>query len=236
MAFNPWGAISTAAAGGGLLPTVASLFHESGAGKASKKEYERQKEFAQNALQWRVADATAAGLHPLAALGMPLASYSSAIGGGGSGDSGLANEVSSMGANLSRAMTGGNGANEAAFQSLQLENMQLQNDKLRAEIALNTQPGSFGGPLFPPSFGVSPSQPNKNKYYQDHYGEGADVLTYPDMVYDMGRVPGGIFNPNTRSSYVSPRIDAAITEAVARGWATLGQWYTPGGWNKYWSQ
>lgn len=38
--------------------------------------YERQKEFAQNAIQWRVADARKAGLHPLYALQGGGASYS----------------------------------------------------------------------------------------------------------------------------------------------------------------
>lgn len=39
------------------------------------KNYNAQKEFAQNSMQWRVADARAAGLHPLAALGQMSSSY-----------------------------------------------------------------------------------------------------------------------------------------------------------------
>lgn len=39
------------------------------------KNYNAQKEFAQNSMQWRVADARAAGLHPLAALGQMGSSY-----------------------------------------------------------------------------------------------------------------------------------------------------------------
>lgn len=42
------------------------------------QDYGRQKEFAQNAIQWRVADAKAAGLHPLFALGGSGAAYSPA--------------------------------------------------------------------------------------------------------------------------------------------------------------
>lgn len=40
-------------------------------------EYERQKEFAQHGIQWRVEDARAAGLHPLSVLGSTGASYGS---------------------------------------------------------------------------------------------------------------------------------------------------------------
>lgn len=39
------------------------------------RNYNAQKEFAQNSMQWRVADARAAGLHPLAALGQMGSSY-----------------------------------------------------------------------------------------------------------------------------------------------------------------
>lgn len=39
------------------------------------KNYNAQKEFAQNSMQWRVKDARAAGLHPLAALGQMGSSY-----------------------------------------------------------------------------------------------------------------------------------------------------------------
>lgn len=64
--------------------------------------YKQAKEFAQNQIQWRVADARKAGLHPLAALGMaPISGPPSAIGGDSSG---LGQGLSEMGQNLSRAI------------------------------------------------------------------------------------------------------------------------------------
>lgn len=39
------------------------------------EEAKRQREFAQNSIQWRVADARAAGIHPLAALGAQVSGY-----------------------------------------------------------------------------------------------------------------------------------------------------------------
>lgn len=112
----------------------------------SKKNYERQKEFAQNAIQWRVADARAAGIHELAALGMPVASYAPEVVGQGSRGS-FQSEIDAMGQNITRAMAAGAGPtmmtpNELAFQGLQLENQKLQNDKLAAEIRILGQPGS----------------------------------------------------------------------------------------------
>lgn len=40
------------------------------------REYERQKEFAQNGIRWKVADAKAAGIHPLYAIGANTSTYS----------------------------------------------------------------------------------------------------------------------------------------------------------------
>lgn len=64
--------------------------------------YKQAKEFAQNQIQWRVADAKAAGLHPLAALGVsPIAAPASAV---GADVSGLGQGLSEMGQNLSRSV------------------------------------------------------------------------------------------------------------------------------------
>lgn len=64
--------------------------------------YKQAKEFAQNQIQWRVADAKKAGLHPLAALGVsPISGPPSAVGGD---TSGLGQGLSEMGQNLSRTI------------------------------------------------------------------------------------------------------------------------------------
>lgn len=54
---------------------VNSIFNQA----QSQREYERQKEFAQNSIQWRVADAMKAGVHPLAALGGQGINYSPVV-------------------------------------------------------------------------------------------------------------------------------------------------------------
>lgn len=66
--------------------------------KAGDKAWKRQKKVLQNQVQWRVADAVAAGLHPLAALGLNPASGPVA---GPVGD--LGSSLASMGQNLGRA-------------------------------------------------------------------------------------------------------------------------------------
>lgn len=52
--------------------TYQSREHEAA---VAQREYERQKEFKQNDIQWKVADAKKAGLHPLAVLGSASSPY-----------------------------------------------------------------------------------------------------------------------------------------------------------------
>lgn len=60
-----------------------------------QRNYEAQKEFAQNSIQWRTEDAKKAGLHPMAALGVSPSSYTPAYSDNG-GDMGQANAALSM--------------------------------------------------------------------------------------------------------------------------------------------
>lgn len=115
-----------------------------------------QKEFAKNGIRWKVADAKAAGLHPLAALGAQTTAYTP----GYVGDTGSQNDYSFLGEagqQIGRAIDAKATAEERArnrdyqekANDLTLENMQLQNDALKmdmvtrlardAERAVNTQ-------------------------------------------------------------------------------------------------
>lgn len=130
------------------------------------KDRALQQEFAKNGVQWRVADARAAGLHPAAALGMQGVS-SSPISVGGSGGPSLpaaasantpaispfagasiGSGVASMGQDLSRAIqaTRPDEARATAYaetaQQLSLENQKLQNYILSTQVAkMNAQVG-----------------------------------------------------------------------------------------------
>ncbi|AXL14895.1 hypothetical protein [Microviridae sp.] len=66
-----WPAVIAAAAaiGGGILSNRAAR-------KQAEQEQAVQREFAQNSIQWKTADAKAAGVHPLYAIGTPTQTYS----------------------------------------------------------------------------------------------------------------------------------------------------------------
>lgn len=113
-------------AGSNILGGVASAF---GSSAASREEYERQKEFAQNSVSWRVQDAKKAGLHPLYALNASAASYSpqAAVG----DDYGLSAAGSSFADIYSKSPTKA----EKAMQNQQklLNDAQLASTKLAME-------------------------------------------------------------------------------------------------------
>lgn len=110
-----------------------------------------QKEFAQQGLRWKVADAQAAGIHPLYALGGQTHAFSPVSVGTSNVMSPLADMAKNLGQDLSRSVDATRSPlekQEARVASvtapLQVENMQLRNDFLRAQIAklnASTNPG-----------------------------------------------------------------------------------------------
>lgn len=149
-------------------------------------EYERQKEFAQHGLRWKVEDARRAGIHPLAALGGTGSLYapaSTTFSGGGSGPD-YTGAFANAGQNVMRAVNATRTAEEreqAQIQSMQqvqmnnleLEGKTLQNDLLRSQIA---QQNSQRNPPFPGTIQkpaemtmTAPGKPNQEA------GQVADV-------------------------------------------------------------
>jgi len=93
-----------------------------------------QREFAQQGIQWRVADAKKAGIHPLAALGGSTHQASPAIVGSSQGYS-AAQNISQMGQDISRAIMAKSSNHQRQVMDLQLENMKMDNEMKALEIA-----------------------------------------------------------------------------------------------------
>lgn len=137
---------------GGAISGVGSvaggLLNANSQKSANSFNYNAQKEFAQNGIQWRVADAKKAGIHPLFALGGQGALYSPSA--QSVGDYGLASAGSAMG----QAVASRQSSFERSMQSEQLANMKLQNSLLESQIAnldteraLSTMGQSLGGAI-----------------------------------------------------------------------------------------
>lgn len=106
-----------------------------------------QERFAQEGIRWRVADAKAAGIHPLYALGATIPSYSpSTFIPGDSGRSrdygGALRGLGDAASGLARSMEAGRTAREsmeAKLTDLALKRAELENDLLSSQIALVQQ-------------------------------------------------------------------------------------------------
>lgn len=118
----------------------------------------------------KVAAAKEAGISPLYALGAPV------ISGGGvsvGGDSGLGSTISSMGADISRAVAAGQTSEERALQALTLEKAALENDYLKAQIgSLRTRTAKEALP--PPFPGAMPEQVSPAQHTP-----GVNIWGYP---------------------------------------------------------
>lgn len=114
----------------------------------NQQEYEHQKEFAQHGIRWKVDDAKAAGLHPLAALGSQGAFYtpsgSLSFGNGtdftgGKDYSWLGDAGQAIGRAIDAKATAKERAKAEAVNdeanALKLENMRLQNEQIKLDMA-----------------------------------------------------------------------------------------------------
>lgn len=108
-----------------------------------------QREFAQQGVRWRVADAQAAGVHPLFALGAQLPGYQPVHQVGSESSVGA---LSAVGQDIGRAVDGTRTPRERAaarLEALSLERGELENELLRSRIAILNQ--QSGPPMVDPA-------------------------------------------------------------------------------------
>lgn len=169
--------------------------------------YSRQQQANATAIQTRVADARAAGVHPLYALGAPTMSYAPAQVGASAPNqmAPLAQGMRDLGQNLSGKSTPGGQNVPNAYQTetmvLDLENRKLQNELLRNKVVSSRTPAAppvgdfvvpenpkveqnpplmFGGKRWTTSSGTSPM-----KAWEDRYGdEGPVASALPLLILD----------------------------------------------------
>lgn len=115
------------------------------AARQAAAQQQLQLDFAKSGIQWKVEDAKAAGIHPLAALGTTGPSYSPIS----LGDAGApASNFSGMGQDIGKAISRSQEKEDAlatAGAKLDLEAKQLNNDLLRSRIAQLNSEGRSGG-------------------------------------------------------------------------------------------
>lgn len=129
---------------GGFMGQSAQKDANAAAAAQAQANYEHQKEFAQNSIQWKAADASRAGIHPLYALGASTTSFSP-VSVGHVGGSPLGEALSGIGQDVTRAAAANRSptervaavttAQQVTAGNLSLENMKLQNELLKQRVA-----------------------------------------------------------------------------------------------------
>lgn len=133
---------------GGIAGSLIGQKVQQGNQKALIDQQEKlQKQFAKQGIQWRVADAQKAGIHPLYALGASTSSYTPQQVGMSTGGGDLA----AMGQDILGAVNRGSSRADRLFntqqRTLSLERMGLENDLLKAQIA--NQTSQLSAPALP---------------------------------------------------------------------------------------
>jgi len=129
-----------------VLGGAGKLLDFFGSKSQADKNIQLQKDFAQQGIRWKVADAKAAGIHPLYALGAQTHSFAPVSVGSNFGDMG---QDISRAINATRTQEEKDDAYTASIKTLDLQNKSLQNDLLASQIRKLNAAGT--GPPLPSS-------------------------------------------------------------------------------------
>lgn len=126
----PWSGLAA-----GALGAVGSIIGGHINANSAAAQMAQQREFAQNGIRWKVVDAKAAGIHPLAALGAQTFSYNPVM----TGDNGISEALGRMGQGIDRAAHAKalieERALDAELKRAQISNVNAQTDAVRAQAA-----------------------------------------------------------------------------------------------------
>lgn len=179
--------------GGALIGAGANLlgglFGRRSSESSGNKNAELQKQFAQKGVRWRVADAKAAGIHPLAALGASLPAGAPAFVGSSGDWMGAAGQDISRAVQATMTQDERRGASQfqQAYNAAMLENMNLQNDLLKQRINNAQLPPPM--PAHVSTFPVAPGDVHTSTLTADSVGPMTAQIK-PSEVESRGAYPG----------------------------------------------
>lgn len=190
--------------------------------RSEEKNRDLQKEFAKNALQWKAADAEAAGISKLYGIGAPTTSFAPVSVGG------MGASVADAGQHIGRAIqaqagpTGRAGQIALELATAQLEGVKVDNEIKRAELLsrmkVNNQPGQ------PPAILDSETTPLVP-------GQGNAALRLSKNLSPAGSVPHKSFGVNPEVDFYrtargyAPMIPERLGEALESQPLAAAQWF-----------
>lgn len=224
---------------GGLLGQSTADKNRDAANALAQQNRQDQLDFAKSGIQWRVADAKAAGINPLAALGASTSSFSNVVG-SNDASSPLGAGVSAAGQDLGRAAN--------ALTSQQTKADQLNEKLIEAKIAnvnadtvsktaiasqiatRHSAPGTISVPLPRPAPGYASTL---TPSYKDFRGRHGEIITAPSpefaqTQFGVGALPsgaqvaidtGGAALGHAQDAYSGMVPSGAAIRSLLNGWA-----------------
>lgn len=186
-----------------------------------KKNEQLQREFAQNSVSWRVADAKRAGIHPLYALGAPT--FSPAV----SSSSPMGDAIAGMGQDISRSMnaTASQSTRDAnvTLTNLAIQRAGLQNELLKTEIASRSARLTQGGQRGP---AMPIDEVNPFRVPQEANAEGRPpvMLDGTRIRTDPGTSPAKAFEDWLGDDVFSPGFLPNLFGAAKAHWGPPATW------------
>lgn len=183
------------------ISVAQSLFGKKGGGDGGQME--AQMLMAQQGIQWRVADAQKAGIHPLYALGASLPSFTPVSVGDSGG--GVADRLAAAGQDIGRAVESAYGHSDQAqarLQALTIQRAELENTMLASQIAKINQPTQ------PPPFPLDGLPPGS--VYAPIGDRGTRAVTVTPLLPGQGNSGQVEIVP---SEVVSSRVGSPFQEA-----------------------
>lgn len=207
---------------GNLISAGASLLGGIIGKRSADRNVEMQKSFAQNALQWKAADAEKAGISKLYGIGAPTTSFSPVSVGG------LGTSVADAGQHIGRAIQAQAGPQGRAGQiALELANAQLEGVKtdnlikqqeLSSRMKLNNQPGQPPAILDSETTPMVPGQGNAGIRFQKNIVPAGSVAHK-----SFGVNPEVDFYRTTRG--FAPMIPEQLGESLESQPLAAAQWF-----------
>lgn len=189
---------------GSILGAVGGIASSILGNSQANKQAKLQKEFAQNAIQWKVADANAAGIHPLYALGANTTSYAPVS--VGMPDLGAMGQ--DIGGAIDRVSTGQERVGKSVIGKMQLARAGLDNELVKANIAKTNAetaaimspsaphvleaPGMKAGPFITGDAKTPLPAVTSAQSWQDFGGEVAEQLFGTDNMIELARRNPGL--------------------------------------------
>lgn len=231
---------------GGLVGKSTADKARNAAAAQAQQNLQAQYDFAQHGIQWKVEDAKAAGINPLAALGASTSSFSNVVGSSDASDP-RASGIAAAGQDLGRAA---NALSPQDTKQAQLEQKLLEakianvnadtisKTAIASQVAVrHGQPGTVSVPLPRPAPGYASTLP---RAFQDFRGNHGEIITAPSeefakTQFGVGALPSGAqvavgsagaFAGNAQDAY--SEMAGAAKRSILNGWQPgSNEYYTP---------